>query len=393
MDELRRIVSEAPRIHALGSRHSFSDVGDAAELVSLDHLDQRIEIDKQTRTVTASGACRYGALAQALERERLALHNMASLPHISVGGAIATATHGSGDKIGNLATAVIGLEMVTSDGDVLHVTRADEDFAGMVVGVGALGIVTRVTLQAEPTYQMRQQVFEDLDWDVALERLDEVMASATSVSLFTAYGDTINQVWLKQRVSSTDDAPPPTSFHGAQGATQPRHPIAELNAESCTEQLGVHGAWLDRLPHFRMEFTPSNGAEIQSEYILPRRHAVPAIQAIRELAHDIRPHLWIAEIRTVAADDLWLSTAYHEDSVCLHFTWKPDPAGVESVLPDTEAALAPFAARPHWGKLFCATASDLESRYERLPDFRRLAERLDRRRAFRNDFLHRHVFG
>lgn len=393
VDELRQVVASAPKIHALGSRHSFNDIADSAELVSLDLLDQRIEIDREASTVTVSAGIRYGRLAQALERERLALHNMASLPHISVAGAIATATHGSGDANGNLSTAVAALEVVTSDGDVLSVTREDDDFAGMVVALGALGVVTRLTLDVQPSYLVRQQVFERLEWDVLFDRFDEVTSSADSVSLFTDYGETVDQVWLKSRVDTESPKPLLDNFLGALAASRSLHPVATLSSENCTEQLGVPGAWADRLPHFRMDAVPASGDEIQAEYMIPRRFALTALEAVRALAPVIRPHLWVSEIRTVAADDLWLSTAYRTDIVGIHFSFKPDPATVERLLPVVEAALAPFEARPHWGKVFAATARELEARYERLPDFRRLAERMDRRGAFRNDFLDRHVLG
>lgn len=392
IDELRRIVAGAERVHALGTRHSFTDVADSTDLVSLAKLPEGIELDTDLRTVTVNAGMPYGVLARKLEDAGFALHNMASLPHISVGGAIATATHGSGVTSGNLATAVVGLELVTSDGELLTVGRSDPEFPGMVVNLGALGVVTRVTLAMEPSYRMRQQVFERLDWDVALDRFDEIMASATSVSYFTDYDETVNQVWTKQRVD--DDTPPaPDSLHGARVATEQRHPIEHLSGEPCTEQLGTVGPWLSRLTHFRMEFTPSAGEEIQSEYLLPRTHAAEALRAVRNLADRIRPHLLISEIRTVAADDLWLSYAYGTDCVGIHFTWRRNQEGVNSVLPDIEAALAPFEPRPHWGKLFLMPASVVAPRFERLPDFRRLAEQLDPRHAFRNGFLERHVLG
>lgn len=393
LDELREIVARAPKLHALGSRHCFNDIADSAELVSLEGLDEAIEIDREARTVTVSGGVRYGVLAQALEREGLALHNMASLPHISVAGTIATATHGSGDANGNLATAVAALELVTSDGELVTVSRGDDDFAGMVVGLGALGVVTRVTVDVEPSYRMRQEVFEDLPWDVLYERFDEVMSSAQSVSVFQDYGDTVGSVWLKSRVDPEQPAPPREQFLGARAATRQRHPMATLSGENCTEQLGVPGPWMDRLPHFRMDAIPASGDEIQAEYMVPRRFAISALEALRARASEIRPHLLITEVRTVAADDLWLSTAYGTDTVCLHFSWKPDQAAVDRILPVVEEALAPFEPRPHWGKMFAMGVRELEERYERLPDFRRLAERLDRRGAFRNAFLDRHVFG
>lgn len=393
VDELRAIVARAPKIHALGSRHSFNDIADSAELVTLEGIDPGIEIDRDARTVTVGAGVRYGDLARELERTGLALHNMASLPHISLGGAVATATHGSGDANGNLATAVVGLELVTSDGDVVRVSRDDDDFAGMVVGLGALGVVTRLTLEVQPSYLVRQEVFEHLAWDALLDQFDAVMASADSVSLFLDFGEDVGQVWLKTRV--TPDNPPPRQEHllGARAALRAVDPLGGLATDRFTEQLGVPGAWADRLPHFRFESELADGEQLQSEWMVPRRWAVEALGAVRDLAPAFRPHLLISEIRTVAADDLWLSSAYETDVVCLHFSWTPDADAVTGLLPPIEAALAPFAARPHWGKLFTATARELEPRYARLPDFRRLAERFDHRGAFRNTFLERHVIG
>ena len=393
VEELRTIVGRAPKIRALGSRHSFNDIADSAELVTLEGMDQGIVIDRSARTVTVGAGVRYGDLARALERAGLALHNLASLPHISIGGAVATATHGSGDANGNLATAVVALEMVTSDGDVVNVSRHDDDFAGMVVGLGALGVVTRLTLEVQPSYLVRQEVFEHLAWEALVGQFDAVMASADSVSVFLDYGDDVGQVWLKTRVPPGD--PPPRREHllGAPAALRTLHPVPTLSTENLTEQLGVPGSWVDRLPHFRLDAVPASGAELQSEWMVPRRWAVEALRAVRELAPAFRPHLMVSEIRTVAADDLWLSSAYGTDVVCLHFSWTPALDAVIGVLPAMEAALAPFAARPHWGKLFAATAQALEPRFPRLSDFRRLAERLDRRGAFRNACLERHVFG
>jgi xylitol oxidase len=391
LDELRAIVSRAPKIHALGTRHSFNDSADGPELISLEGMPERIEIDRAARTVTVNAAMPYGTLAQALEREGLALHNMASLPHISIGGATATATHGSGDRNGNLSTAVSGLELVTSDGDIVRVSRGDGDFNGMVVHVGALGVVTSLTLDLQPSYLMRQEVYEHLPWEAVFDRFDEVMGSADSVSIFTTYGKDAGQLWRKSRVDPDNDPGLRDGVFGAIGAKEALHP-AGLSAENCTEQLGVPGPWADRLSHFRMDAVPASGNELQAEYMVARRHAVPALRVIKGLAPTFQPHLWVSEIRTVAADELWLSSSYGVDTVCLHFSFKYEPEFVDQFLPVLEAALAPFDPRPHWGKLFTVPADAIEPRYERLPDFRHLADRLDPRGAFRSPFLERTIF-
>jgi xylitol oxidase len=390
--EVREIVAGAPRVRVLGSRHSFTDIADSDALVVLDDLQREVVVDRDARTVSVNAAMRYGELAQTLEGEGLALHNLASLPHISIAGAIATGTHGSGAANGNLATAVNWIELVTSDGDVVTAARGDEDFDGLVVGLGALGAVTRVALDLEPAYEVRQRVFEGLAWDALAEHFDAIAAAGYSVSVFTRWGDEVDQVWVKSRVS---DAPEEVreELFGAVAATVDRHPILGIDPVNCTPQLGVPGAWADRLPHFRMGFTPSAGEELQSEYHLPRRHGPAAIEALRALAGVIQPVLLVTEIRWIASDALWMSPNHEQDTVAIHFTWKREPAAVRQALVDVEATLLPFGARPHWGKLFLADAATIEPLYQRLADFRRLAERLDPRGAFRNAWLERHVLG
>ena len=392
VEELQEIVAAAPRIRALGSRHSFSDIADSDELIALDGLPPDVVVDRAARTVSVGAGVKYGELAEALRAESLALHNLASLPHISIGGAIATATHGSGDANGNLATAVARLELVTSDGELVSAARGDPDFEGLVVGLGALGVVTRVSVAIEPAYDVRQRVFEGLSWDALLENLDAIAACGYSVSVFTSWGDVVDQVWVKSRV---DDRPEEIrdELFGAIAATVDRHPIIGLDPINCTPQLGVPGLWADRLPHFRMGFTPSAGEEIQSEFFLARRHAVEAIQALRRRAHSVRPLLQVSEIRTMAADELWMSPQHRQDTVAIHFTWKREPEAVLRALSEVEAALRPFGARPHWGKVFVARAPDIAPLYERHADFLALVDRLDPRGAFRNDWLETRVLG
>jgi xylitol oxidase len=389
VEQLQEIVAGATQVHVLGSRHSFTGIADADELVTLDALPADVAVDETAGTVSFGAAIRYGELAGRLAAADLALHNLASLPHISVAGAVATATHGSGVRNGNLATAVAAGEMVTSSGEILAVRRGGPDFDGMVVGLGALGAVTRLTLDVQPAFEVRQRVFEGLSWAALDENLDEILASGYSVSVFTRWQDAVDQVWIKSRT----DQPDRTDLFDARPATVDRHPILELDPAACTPQLGRPGAWSDRLPHFRMGFTPSAGEEIQSEYLLPRRHAAAAIDAVRGLADRIRPLLLVCEIRTIAADDLWMSTSQGRDSVAFHFTWKRRPYDVGRVVVDVEDALAPFEPRPHWGKLFAADAADLVPRYGRHADFVRLVERLDPRRAFRNAWLEQRVLG
>ena len=392
IEQVQEIIANAPCMRVLGSRHSFNDIADSSELITLEAMPMDVVVDHAADTISFNAALKYGELVQTLNEEGVASHNLASLPHISVAGAVATATHGSGETNGNLATAVVGLELVTSRGEIIEISRGEPDFDGLMVGLGALGAVTRITMDVEPAYEMRQRVFEGLSWEALFEHFDEIISSGYSVSIFTRWGETIDQVWVKSRVTDEPEQVENDLF-GAAAAAVDRHPILGLDASSCTPQLGRAGPWAERLPHFRMGFTPSSGEELQSEYLFPRRYAVEAIEAVRSLADEIRPILQVSEIRAVAADRLWMSMNYGQDTVGIHFTWKPERDAVEDMLVQLETALVPFEARPHWGKLFNANAEEIAPLYERMPDFVRLVERLDPRGAFRNSWLKARVLG
>jgi xylitol oxidase len=376
---LRELVAARSSVRALGSRHSFTDLADGpGTLVSLEELPADIVHTGQHVTVPAG--VRYGVLAEWLQERDLALPNMASLPHISVAGAIATGTHGSGDGNGCLSTAVAGLELVTASGGLRQVWRGDPEFAGSVVALGALGIVTKVTLDVRPTFDVRQDVYLAVPWQAVLASLDEVLASAYSVSIFTTWADEV-QVWLKSTGT------PPTDMLGGQRATVPVHMLPGESVAAVTEQGGVPGPWLARLPHFRLENKPSAGAELQSEYLVPRASAAEALTRLRGLADKIAPLLQVSELRTVAADNLWLSGAYGEDVLAVHFTWLLDVPGVTALLPTIEEALLPLGARPHWGKVFHTT--NVASRYPRWSDFTELRTHHDPKNKFTNPFLDR----
>jgi xylitol oxidase len=288
IEQVQEIIANVPGVRVLGSRHSFNDIADSSELITLEAMPMDVVVDHAADTVSFNAALKYGELVQTLSAEGVALHNLASLPHISVAGAVATATHGSGETNGNLATAVVGLEFVTSDGEIIEASRGEPDFDGLVVGLGALGAVTRITLEVEPAYEVRQRVFESLSWKALFEHFDEIISCGYSVSVFTRWGETTDQVWVKSRVTDEPEQVERDLF-GAAAAAVDRHPILGLDASSCTPQLGRSGPWADRLPHFRMGFTPSSGEELQSEYLFPRRYAVEAIEAVRTLADKIRP--------------------------------------------------------------------------------------------------------
>ncbi|HET7768675.1 MAG TPA: FAD-binding protein [Chloroflexota bacterium] len=397
VEEVREIARKSERVRGLGARHSFNGVADTTgDLISLERMERVVGLDVERRTVTVEGGIKYGTLARALHEAGWAVANTASLPHITVAGACATATHGSGDKNGCLATSVVGLELVSGDGSVVAFSRErdGERFNGVVVGLGALGIVTRLTLDIVPTFQVAQTVCEGLSFERLERDFEGVMSAGYSVSLFTDWmGDAISQVWLKQRVGDAGTGELGEGFFGAARATVKRHPITILPADNCTEQLGVPGPWHERLPHFKLEHTPSSGAELQSEYFVERRHVVGALRAVRGLREEMAPVLQISEIRTVAADDLWMSPYRGRDTVAFHFTWLPDWPGVSELLPKLEAALAPFNARPHWGKLFTMVPERVRELYPRMGEFRALAKELDRDGKFRNRLVETYVLG
>ncbi|MFJ6081240.1 FAD-binding protein [Streptomyces sp. NPDC092369] len=389
LDALKALVADSARVRVLGSGHSFNEIaepGPDGVLLSTAGLPPVIDVDTTARTVRVSGGVRYAELARVVDAHGLALPNMASLPHISVAGSVATGTHGSGVANGSLASAVREVEIVTADGSTVTIGRGDDRFDGAVTSLGALGVVTTLTLDLQPGFDVEQYVFTELP----LEGLDfeTVAATAYSVSLFTDWrAPGFRQVWLKRRSDQ-----PLADFPWAAPATEKMHPVPGMPARNCTEQFGVPGPWHERLPHFRAEFTPSSGSELQSEYLLPRPHARDALRALDVIRATIAPLLQVCEVRTVAADAQWLSPAYGRDTVALHFTWVDDTEAVLPVVRAVEVALDAFDARPHWGKVFTTEARVLRERYPRLGDFRELARTLDPGGKFANTFV-RDVLG
>jgi len=396
LEQVRTYVRKQRHLKVLGSRHCFNNIADSTQnLLSLKSMDQVVALEPEARTVTVESGMTYGQLCPLLHAKGFALHNLASLPHISIAGACSTATHGSGEKNGNLSSAVSALEFVTPSGEVVKLSRQQdaESFLGAVVGLGSLGVITKVTLDIQPTFMMRQYVYENMPLAEMKNHFDAIQSSAYSVSLFTDWqNQRISEVWLKSRVEGGLAFETTPEFFGAKLASKNLHPIAELSAENCTEQLGVLGPWYERLPHFRMGFTPSAGKELQSEYFVPRQHAIEAILAVERLRDQVTPHLLISEIRAIAADNLWLSPCYQQPCITIHFTWKQDWPAVSKLLPIIEKELAPFDAVPHWGKLFTISPAVLKSRYKKLPDFIQLSKKYDPQGKFQNEFLRTNIF-
>lgn len=397
LEAVQALVAGSPRLKVLGSRHSFNDIADTEGIhLSMERINRVLALDDKQHTVTVEGGIRYGELCQFLHDSGFALHNLASLPHITVAGACATATHGSGNTNKNLAAAVRAIEIIKADGEVMACSRGDgtDWLAGAVVGLGALGVVTKLTLDVVPAFDMQQYVYENLAFNQLQDHFETISAAAYSVSLFTDWKSSrFNQVWLKHIAAAgiPDAIDPAVTFYDATLSANNHHPVPGLAADNCSEQCGIVGAWHERLPHFRLDFTPSAGKEMQSEYFVPRKHAYAAIAALDHIKSRISPVLFTSEVRTIAADDLWLSPCYGRDSVGIHFTWKSEQEAVAQVLPQIEEALAPFEARPHWAKLFAMEPSSVHAQYPRLVDFRNLVNICDPNGKFRNAFLEKYV--
>jgi alditol oxidase len=397
VEEVQEAVKRCKKLRPLGSRHSFSTIADSDEnLVSLKEMNKVVSLDKSANTITVEGGARYGEFVSYLHENGYALPNLASLPHITAAGACATATHGSGVKNGNLSTSVSALEFVNAKGELVVISKEKngDDFYGAVVNLGALGVVTRITLDLLPAFEMKQVVYRDLPMEELKNNFDNLQAKGYSVSLFTDWKNkNINQVWIKSRVEKGAITPDDLELYGAKLATETLHPVEGQPIQTVTEQLGKPGAWFERMPHFKMGFTPSAGKELQSEYFVPIEHAYEAMMAIAKLQEKISPHLFISEIRTINADNFWMSPCYKKTCVAFHTTWKQEVEIVMGLLPLIEEQLAPFNPIPHWGKLSTLSPSVLQAKFEKLGQFKELVAAHDPEGKFRNEFVAGSLYG
>lgn len=385
--ELQQVVAGSDRARVLGTGHSFNRIADTAgTLLRLDALPRVIEVDRVARVARLSGGLRYADLRDPLRAAGLALPNTGSLPHISVAGAVATGTHGSGTDNRVLATQVRSLTLVLPSGDLMTVdvgSRPD-DFDGFPISLGRLGVVVELELRLVPSFEVAQTVVEDVDVDRVGDDLMAVLSSAYSVSIFTPWSaDGAAQVWVKDLVGP-EARWGGDPLWGGRPADRPRHPIAGMPVEHATVQLGEPGPWDERLPHFRREFVPSTGAELQSEYFVAAEHAGRAWHELRAMASVLAPVVQIGEVRAIAPDSLWLSPTRGEPTVAFHFTWIPDAAAVHPVVSEIERRLAPLEARPHWAKVFSTPADRLALLHPTLDRFRALVGELDPQGTFGN---------
>lgn len=395
VEELQEAIKKCKKVRALGTKHCFNTIADSKEnQISTEAFNKIIGLDKEKNTVTVGAGIKYGEMCKYLDDNGFALHNLASLPHISVAGACATSTHGSGIKNGSLATAVSAIEFVNGKGEVVSLSREKdgEEFGAAVVNVGALGIATKITLDVQPTFKMKQVVYQNLPMSALEKNFEAIMSGGYSVSLFTDWRNkNVSEVWVKSKAEDMKEVAP--EFYGAKLATKNLHPIEALDPVNCTDQMGVEGPWYERMPHFKMGFTPSSGKELQSEYFVAFEHAYEGFMAIEKLNEKVAPHLFITEVRAIAADELPMSPFYKKTCVAFHFTWKQEVEAVIALLPEIEEALAPFAPRPHWGKIFTLKPAVLQSRIEKLADFKKIMEKHDPEGKFRNEFIDTNLLG
>ncbi|WP_028522224.1 FAD-binding protein [Runella limosa] len=395
VEELQEAIKKCKKVRALGTKHCFNTIADSKEnQISTEAFNKIIGLDKEKNTVTVEAGIKYGEMCKYLDDNGFALHNLASLPHISVAGACATSTHGSGIKNGSLATAVSAIELVNGKGEVVSLSREKdgEEFGAAVVNLGALGIATKITLDVQPTFKMKQVVYQNLPMSALEKNFEAIMSGGYSVSLFTDWRNkNVSEVWVKSKAEDMKEVAP--EFYGAKLATKNLHPIEALDPVNCTDQMGVEGPWYERMPHFKMGFTPSSGKELQSEYFVAFEHAYEGFMAIEKLNEKVAPHLFITEVRAIAADELPMSPFYKKTCVAFHFTWKQEVEAVMALLPEIEEALAPFAPRPHWGKIFTLKPAVLQSRIEKLADFKKIMEKHDPEGKFRNEFIETNLFG
>jgi len=386
--ELQELVRSNQKIRSRGTAHCFNEIANTSSYaIGLAKMPRVIEVSAATNSVRVSSGLTYGELAPALHDQGWALNNLASLPHISIAGSISTGTHGSGIKNQNLANQVLSLDIVTAEGELRHIDRTNPAFNALVVGLGLGGVVYQYELKIEPTFEIRQVIYPEIPLDVLQRNFDQIMGTAYSVSCFTDWSRAqIGNLWCKFR----DVEVIPESVGGSAKADKKYHPIPSVDPVACTDQLGESGDWHQRLSHFKLEFTPSVGEEIQTEFFVDRKDAAAAIEAVSNLGEEITPLLWITELRTIAADDLWLSGAYQRDTLAIHFTWKKDLA-IYPVIEKVEAALRPYNYRPHWGKVFTADGKYLSSVYPKMSEFKALVEALDPTSKFENLFTRKFI--
>ncbi len=386
ISELQKVVADASKVRAYGSGHSFNTLADTdGTLIAFSEFDKNIEIDSSKMLVRVPAGVRYGEVAPKLHANGFALRNMGSLPHITVVGATSTGTHGSGVGNKNLSGSIAEIELITATGDAITLDQSELPAAR--VALGSIGIIHHLTLDIVPTYDVAQTVYFDLPFVQLISNLDAILSAGYSVSVLSMWGDEfVDQVWVKSKIG-TNPVLTQNEWFGAKLATRKSNPIREADSAAATEQFGLPGPWFERLPHFKLDFTPSFGEELQTEYFIDRKDAPAALNAIYKIREELSELIMVCEMRTVAQDENWLSEAYGRETFVFHFTWRPNIPAVEKLLLKIEASLEPFKARPHWGKVFTNNAFDFSSLYPKFNSFLTYRGTYDPSRKFVNKLL------
>ena len=388
LTQLQKVIESSNKLKVVGTSHSFSEIADTTgTLISLKNLDSEIEIDEKSQTVKVSAGTSYANLAKYLEKNGWALSNLASLGEISIAGAVMTGTHGSGSNNKVLSDSVVAIEMILSSGDKFVIDRKNfAQFSGFVVSFGALAVFTKLTLKIVRSFSVKQVVYENVPIQSVLENFNEIFDRPYSASYFSNWSPkNTGQIWMK---FLDDDKYPElqSKAYGGNLALSNQHPVKVNDPGNCTEQMGVAGKWLFRLPHFRLNSSPASGDEVQTEYLVDRDHVQGYINELTKIGEDIAARVYATEIRTISSDDLWLSGAYGRETVGFHFTWKKSPE-VKDFLPEIENILGKNNGRPHWGKLFSTPRAQLIDRYPMYEEFRQLIQKYDSGNKFRNKFI------
>ena len=386
ISELQKVVADSSNVRAYGSGHSFNTLADTdGTLIAFSEFDKNIAIDSSKMLVRVPAGVRYGEVAPKLHANGFALRNMGSLPHITVVGATSTGTHGSGVGNKNLSGSIAEIELITATGDAITLDQSELPAAR--VALGSIGIIHHLTLDIVPTYDVAQTVYFDLPFVQLISNLDAILSAGYSVSVLSMWGDEyVDQVWVKSKIG-TNPVLTQNEWFGAKLATRKSNPIREADSAAATEQFGLPGPWFERLPHFKLDFTPSFGEELQTEYFIDRKDAPAALNAIYKIREELSELIMVCEMRTVAQDENWLSEAYGRETFVFHFTWRPNIPAVEKLLLKIEASLEPFNARPHWGKVFTNNAFDFSSLYPKFNSFLTYRGTYDPSRKFVNKLL------
>jgi len=391
ISKLQSIVSKASGVKVLATGHSFNDIADTNQTqISIKNLSNKIEIDSIKKVVLVPAGMQYADVCRYLETKGWALFNTASLGEITVAGAMLTGTHGSGSNNPVLSDCVEGIEMVLESGEIFNISREDSDeFFGFVISLGALGVFTKLKLKIVESFSIKQFVYENIGIQSISENFDDVFDKSYSVSYFSNWKkNSTGQIWMKF-LDNNNFPQLPSVWLDGNIANANQHPVKVNDPSPCTDQMGVSGKWLYRLPHFKLDSSPASGDEVQTEYLVDRAYVSHYIDELSNIGDEIAARVYATEIRTIKADDLWLSGAHGRQTVGFHFTWKKSDS-LQTFLPKIEEILGNHNGRPHWGKLFSTPRENLIGRYPKYSNFEDLLKKYDPNKKFRNSFINRY---